>query len=242
MTRSHIAAALAASLALPAATFPAAAQQPFQGPRISVAGEGEASARPDMAVLTLGVMREAATAREALDANSDAMAAVISAMKSEGIEERDLQTSNFSVSPVYAYPDQNQPDRQPKITGYQVNNTLSVRLRDVAKVGAVLDKAVTLGVNQGGGISFTNDDPAATLTEARKRAVKDAMDKARTLAEAAGVNLGRIVEMSEQNFRGPPMPYAMKTMARDAEAQSVPVEAGENVYRVQVSVTFEISQ
>ena len=123
-----------------------------------------------------------------------------------------------------------------------MNNTLSVRLRDVAKVGAVLDKAVTLGVNQGGGISFTNDDPAATLTEARKRAVKDAMDKARTLAEAAGVNLGRIVEMSEQNFREPPMPYTMKSMARDAEAQSVPVEAGENVYRVQVSVTFEISQ
>ena len=243
MPRSLHAAALAAFLAIPAAALPAAAQQlPFPGPHISVIGEGEAPARPDMAVLTLGVTREAPTAREALDANSNAMAAVIASMKAEGIEERDLQTSNFSVNPVYAYPDQNQPDRQPKITGYQVNNTLSVRLRDVAKVGAILDKAVTLGVNQGGGISFTNDDPAATLTEARKRAVKDAMDKARTLAEAAGVNLGRIVEMSEQNFREPPMPYAMKSMARDAEAQSVPVEAGENVYRVQVSVTFEISQ
>lgn len=186
MTRSYLAAALAAYLALPA--LPAAAQQqPFPAPRISVTGEGEASARPDMAVLTLGVTREAPTAREALDANSDAMAAVIAAMKAEGVEERDLQTSNFSISPVYVYPRPDQPDQKPKITGYQVNNTLSVRLRDIAKVGAVLDKAVTLGVNQGGGISFTNDDPSATLTEARKRAVQDAIDKATTLAEAAGV-------------------------------------------------------
>ena len=243
MIRAHIAAALAAAaIALPAAALPAAAQQaPLAGPRINVLGEGEATARPDMAVLTLGVTREAPTAREALDANSDAMASVIAAMKAEGVEERDLQTSNFSISPVYVYPKPDQPDQQPRITGYQVNNTLSVRVRDIAKVGAVLDKAVTLGVNQGGGISFTNDDPSATLTEARKRAVQDALAKARTLAEAAGVNLGRIVEISEQSFRQPPMPFAMKAVRAEADS-AVPVEAGENAYRIQVNVTFEIGQ
>lgn len=210
-------------------------------PRIVVAGEGEAAAKPDMAVLTLGVMRDAATAREALDANNDAMAAVIAAMKSEGIEERDLQTSNFSINPVYVYPQSEQRDQAPKISGYQVTNTLSVRLRDISKIGAVLDKSVTLGVNQGGGIAFTNEDPSATLTEARVDAVKDAMNKARTLAEAAGVTLGKVIEIAEQaSSPQPPMPFAMK--ARDAMAESVPVEAGENSYRVTVSVTFEIAQ
>jgi uncharacterized protein YggE len=223
-----------------AALAPAAiAAEPVQ-PRIVVSGEGTASVAPDMAVIALGVTRDAATAREALDAANAAMADVIAAMKRQEIADRDLQTSNFSVNPVYAYPKPEDRDQAPRITGYQVNNTLTVRLRDIGKVGAVLDEAVTLGVNQGGGITFTNDDPAATLTEARIAAVKDAMDKARTLAEAAGVGLGGVLEMTEQTYNAQPMPYAMK--AREAIADSVPVQAGENSYRVQVTVTFELSR
>lgn len=240
MKKSTLKAALAA-LALPAFAHTAAlAQDAPRTPRIIVTGQGESAMRPDMAVLTLGVMRQADTARAALDAANAAMAEVTAAMKAEGIAERDLQTSNFSISPVYAYPSSDNPGQPPKITGYEVNNTLTVRLRDIAKVGTVLDKAVTLGVNQGGGISFTNDDPSAALTEARIKAVKDATAKAKTLAEAAGVGLGPVVEISEQSYMPQPMPYAMK--ARDAAPASVPVEAGENAYRVDVNVTFELKQ
>jgi uncharacterized protein YggE len=241
MKKSTLKAALAA-LALPAFAHSAAyAQERQPAPRVIVSGQGESSIRPDMAVLTLGVTREAPTAREALDANNDAMAAVLAAMRTEGIAERDLQTSNFSINPVYLYPKPEEPSQAPRITGYQVSNSLSVRVRDIARIGPVLDKSVTLGVNQGGGISFTNDDPSAALTEARTRAVKDAMAKAKTLAEAAGVNLGKIIEITEQSMMPQPMPYAMKVREM-AASDSVPVAAGENAYRVDVNVTFELAQ
>ena len=233
--------ATVAALALPALAHTATyAADPAVQPRIIVTGEGDAGIAPDMAVLTLGVTRDAATAREALDASNKAMADIIAAMKGEGIAERDLQTSNFSVNPVYSYPKPEERDQTPKIVGYQVNNTLSVRVRDIAKVGMVLDRSVTLGVNQGGNIAFTNDDPSATLTAARVRAVKDAMAKAKTLAEAAGVTLGKVIEITEQSFQPQPMPFAAKREAMAADA--VPVQAGENSYRVQVSVTFELGQ
>ncbi|WP_048649027.1 SIMPL domain-containing protein [Nitratireductor soli] len=225
--------ALAVALA---AAAPAMAEE--QAPRIIVTGEGEATVSPDMAILSLAVLREADTAREALDANNEAMTAVVAAMKEAGIEARDLQSGGLSINPRYVYPNDKNDEKAPRIVGYEVANTLTVRIRDLAKVGDILDRSVTLGVNQGGGLTFTNDDPAATLTEARKRAVKDAMDKAETLAEAGGVKLGKVMEISEQTFRQSPMPYAGKAMRIEASADSVPVEAGENSYRIQVNVTF----
>jgi len=226
-----------------ALVMPLAAQAQEQGrtqPRIMVAGEGEAAVAPDMAILTLAVMQEADTAREALDANNEAMAAVLAAMKEAGIEPRDLQTAGLQINPRYVYPQNG--GGEPRITGYQVSNTLTVRVRDLASLGQIIDRSVTLGVNQGGGISFTNDDPSAALTEARKRAVADAVDRARTLAEAAGVELGSIIEMSESAQVPPPMPLGAKAFRMEAQADAVPVEAGENTYRVQVNVTFEIGR
>ncbi|MFZ1681941.1 MAG: SIMPL domain-containing protein, partial [Rhizobiaceae bacterium] len=185
------------------------------------------------------------TARAALDANNAAMAEVIAALKAEGIEARDLQTSNFNINPRWYYPqnpDGSPTQEQPRIVGYDVFNGLTVRVRDLARLGAILDRSVTLGVNQGGQVSFTNDNPAAVLKEARKAAVADALDKARTLAEAAGVGVGRILEMSETNFMPQPVPMMEAKMAMARDAAPVPIEAGENVWRVNVTVTFEISQ
>ena len=217
----------------------AGAQAPSEAkPRIVVSGEGEAAIAPDMALLSLSVMREAEGARAALDANNEAMAAVLAAMKEAGVADRDLQTAGLQISPQYHYPKSG--DEQPRITGYQVSNTISVRVRNLDDLGAIMDRSVTLGVNQGGGISFTNDDPSAAMTEARKRAVADAVARARTLAEAAGVELGAIVEMSEQTSSQPPMPIGARAFR--AEADAVPVAAGENAYRVQVNVTFEIAR
>ncbi|MEP9374081.1 SIMPL domain-containing protein [Mesorhizobium sp. KR1-2] len=235
MTRYYLPLALAAAIALPA--FSAHAQnQP--SPRIIVTGEGEKAVAPDLALLSLSVMREAKTAREALNANNDAMAAVISAMKAAGIEERDLQTSGIQISPRYNYASKPDGSQVAELVAYQVTNTLSVRVRDLAKAGDILDKSVSLGVNQGGGITFTNNDPSAALTEARKAAVQNAIDKAKVLSEAAGVELGRILEISDQTYQPRPMPMA-KNVAYDS-AGSVPVQAGENSYNVQVNVTFEI--
>jgi uncharacterized protein YggE len=236
MTRHLLPLALAAAIAFPAMAGAADSPTP---PRIIVSGEGEATVAPDLAVLTLSVMREAKTARAALDANNDAMAAVIAAMKSSGIVDRDLQTAGIQINPRYNYTNKPDGSQDAELVAYQVTNTLSVRVRDVDKTGEILDKAVSLGVNQGGGITFTNDDPAATVTEARKKAVADASAKARTLAQAAGVSLGRVLEITDQNIAPVPMPINAKAFDAAPRA-AVPVQAGENSYTVQVTVTFEL--
>ncbi|NND69598.1 MAG: SIMPL domain-containing protein, partial [Halioglobus sp.] len=140
---------------LSGATWAAADGDP--GSRILVTGQGSAQLKPDMAVLNLTVTREGKTARAALDANSAAMAEVLAAMKKAGIEERDLQTSNFNIQPRYAQsPRQAGGERPPpRIVAYTVRNSLSVRVREIGRVGEVLDTSVTLGVNEGGNILFT---------------------------------------------------------------------------------------
>ena len=234
MNRMLAGLALAAAVALPAL----ARASDLPPPRIIVMGEGEATVAPDMALLSLSVMREAKTAREALDANNDAMAAVISAMKSFGIEDRDLQTAGIQINPRYNYTTKPDGTQEGELVAYQVTNTLSIRIRDLQKTGEILDRSVSLGVNQGGGVSFANENPSAVITEARKKAVADAIAKAKTLAEAAGVGLGRVLEISDQNYASPPMRIEAK--AFDGAPAAVPVQAGENAYRIQVNVTFEL--
>jgi len=236
MNRRILMSALAAAAL--AAPLTARAAEPIQ-PRIVVTGEGESSVKPDIAMLTLSVMQEAATAREAMTANNTAMAAVIAGMKAAGIADRDLQTAGIQINPHYNYSNKPDGSQEATLVGYQVTNTLTIRVRDLAKTGEVIDSAVSNGVNQGGMVVFTNDDSSAAVTEARKKAVADAVSKAKTLTEAAGVTLGRIIEMSETNYSQPPMPLAAKAYARDS-AGAAPVEAGENSYRVQVNVTFEL--
>lgn len=235
MKKTALALALAASLAIP---FAAHAQGPDRmPPRISVTGEGEATMAPDIALLTISVMREAKTARDALTANNDAMAAVIAAIKSSGVAENDLQTTGIQINPRYDYPQKPDGGQEAVLAAYQVTNTLTVRIRDIAKTGEILDKSVSLGVNQGGGIAFSNENPAQAREEARKLAVADAIAKAKTLAEAAGVSLGNVLEISEMSFASPPMPLAQAKFRADLAA--APVEAGENAYRVQVNMIYE---
>ncbi len=215
-------------------------------PRVVVTGEGRADVAPDMAVLVLSVMREAPTARAALTANSAAMSKVLAAMGGLGIAKRDLQTANFDIQPRYTYPSRQVAgsDEAPKLVGYTVRNALTIRVRDIAKVGEVVDTSVTLGVNEGGSISFSNDDPSAAITQARVKAVADAMAKARTLAEAAGVRTGNVLEISEQSYTPRPLAMAkMEMVAMDAMAGSAPpIAAGENTYSVTVNLTLALEQ
>jgi len=225
-----------------AAICPADENTPF--PRILVSAEGSENVAPDMAILSLTVTREADTARSALDANSAAMSEVFAAMQAEGIEERDLQTSGFSIYPRYSRPTANSSGQRepPVITGYTVRNSLSVRVRDISNVGVILDKSVTLGVNEGGNIQFTNADPSAAIERARTEAVKQAVAKANTLAAAAGVKTGKLLEISEQSYSPRPAPMMAERSFMVGAAKAVPVATGENSYTVTVNMSFAIDQ
>ncbi len=224
--------AVAAMMAIPARADDA------PRPTLSLTGTGEVFAKPDMAVISSGVVTEAKTAREALDANNAAIAAVIAAIKEAGIEARDIQTSGFSVQPRYVYPKKSEETDAPKIVGYTVRNAVSVKVRDLEKLGGVLDKAVTVGANSISGIDFIVSDADARLDEARGIAMKDALRKAGIYAESAGVTLTRIQSINEA---GGYRPVPRKAMMMRAEAASdVPVEAGEQALSVEVNVTWEI--
>lgn len=221
---------------------PAQAGEAQRQRQLQVVGEGEAFLAPDMATLQLTVTREAESAREALNASSSAMQKVLEVLREEGVAERDLRTRQFNIQPRYRHPSRKQDGSQgpPSIEGYQVSNSLEVRIREIDRVGAILDRAVTLGVNQDGQIALGNADPSDALDAARTAAVKDAMDRARTLAEAAGVELGKILQITEQGGAPEPMPAMFRREAMSASFDSVPVATGENAYRVSVALRIAL--
>lgn len=201
---------------------------------IAMSGHGEVRAAPDTAMLSAGVSTQAPTAAAALAANTTRMQAVMAAIKKLGIPDKDIRTSNFSVSPQYA----NSPGEAPRISGYQASNQVEVRLEDISKLGAALDGLVTAGANQMNGVSFLIHDDSALLSQARAAAVADARTKAETFAKAAGVNLGAILSISEENAPAPRPLYAMQ--APVAMARAVPVAMGEQSVSAEVTIAWEI--
>jgi uncharacterized protein YggE len=232
--------ALIAPLVLTTAlTLPALAQEGT----ISVVGMGEVSAAPDTAFVMSGVTTQGATAREALDANNEAMTALIETLKAAGIEERDIQTSGFSVTPNYVYTDARDANGYtlpPKINGYSVFNNVNVRVRDLANLGAVLDQQVTVGANTISGVTFSVDDPSKLLDEARKLAFADAKARAEIYAASAGIELEAIRSISEGQMFEPPQPYAFDRAEFAAGNQSVPIQGGELTFQINVNVTWSI--
>ncbi len=216
------------------AAAPALAQTPE--PRtIAMSGRGEVRAAPDQAQVNTGVTTSAPTAAAALADNTVRMQGLFAALAKAGIAQKNIQTVNFSVSPQYTNGGPNQPAR---VTGYQVTNQLSVRLDDVARVGATLDALVTAGSNDMNGISFSIKDTAPLLEKARGQAVADARARAETYAGAAGVTLGPILSISEGGGDEPrPM---FKNMVTVSAARAVPVAAGEESVSADVSIIWEI--
>jgi len=221
-------------LALGAALIsPALAADPV--PRtLSMNGHGEVRTAPDVATVNAGVTTSAPTAAAALAANSSRMTGVFAALKKLGVAEKNVQTTGFNISPQYTNGDNNNPRR---LTGYQVNNEVSVRLEDVSKVGAGLDALVAAGANQMNGISFDIAAPAPLLERARADAIADARSRAQTYAGAAGVSLGAILSISEGGGAEPPRPL-YKVMAMSAAP--TPVAAGQQSVTADVSVVWEI--
>ena len=220
-------------LALTAASVPAIAQQKFE-PHISVTGEGTVDAVPDLAIIQAGVTTQGKTARLASETNSTTMAKVLAALKAGGIAERDVQTSQFSIRPLY----NSRRDGYRNITGFEASNRVGVKVRDLAKLAAVLDQVISAGANDMSGISFTVTERSKLLDKARGDAVADARRKAELLANAAGAKLGRAIVITEGG--GSPMPIGRLAM-RAAPSAPPPIAVGEQTLRVSVTVTFELS-
>lgn len=218
----------------------------FAAGSMQITGHGEVTAAPDTAYVTSGVTSQGNTAREALDANTADMAKLIDTLKAAGIESADIQTSGFSVNPNYVYSDErdaNGYQLPPKIVGYTVSNGVTVHIRDLASLGAVLDQAVTVGANTISGITFAVEDPSELYNEARKAAFADAQGKAELYAEAAGVELGALALISEQTGYNNPQPYMFKAEAAMAADRSiVPVEAGQLTFTIDVNVNWDLEQ
>ena len=208
---------------------------------ISMTGEGEVTAPPDIATISSGVVTEAKTAHDALTANNKAMAEVLKTIEAAGIARKDIQTSSFSVQPNYVYSKVSSDGQQvPRISGYTVSNTVTSIVRDLDALGPVLDAVVSSGANQLNGLSFSIAEPEPLRNEARQKAVADATARASLYAQAAGVTLGNILSIAEAGGPRPPQPVYAQARSLAAEA-AVPVAQGEQSITMQVNIVWEIN-
>lgn len=219
----------------PLQALPALAEETPPKRTITISGKGTVKSAPDMVSVSAGVESQAPTAKDALAKNTAAMSRVIEALKSEGIDPKDIQTTNFSVSPRYDNRDDGKP---PRLVGYSVYNSVVVTMHDTDKLGGVLDQLVSAGSNSIGGISFGIDKPDELQNEARKLAMADAIAKAKLYAEAAGAELGPVQTISEQGGYVPYYPAAPRMDA--AAVKAVPIEPGTQSLNIEVQVTWEL--
>ncbi|WP_162918433.1 SIMPL domain-containing protein [Taklimakanibacter deserti] len=239
MDRRSLAALGLTGLAAAALATPSLAQESKSMPRlISLNGHGEVKAKPDMAVVNVGVTTQAQTAREALTQNTAAMEKVFASLKASGIEAKDIQTSNFMINPRYQY-DQNNA-QPPRVIGYDVSNTVTVSVKKLDTLGAVLDKVVGEGSNQINGVMFAIADDEKFKDEARKLAVADAERKAKLYAETTRISLGQIMSLSEGNYQPPQPVYYGKAVRADAAPSAVPIAEGEQTVAIDVNIAWEI--
>lgn len=251
MKRFALPVALALATAL---AHPATAQQASPLPVVesghsvlTVTGEGRSLRAPDLAVFNAGVTTQGKTAGEALGENSRAMTQVIASLKRAGIAERDIQTSNLNINPIYAeprrLPDGSMEQRAPVIVGYQASNSVSVRQRRLDDFGKVIDTLVAAGANQVNGPSFQLEESDAALDEARTAAMKKARDRAELYARAAGLRVVRILSITEGggHYAPPPVFYARADAAGAPPPPPAPVQPGELQLTANVTVLFELA-
>lgn len=219
-------------LLAPAGAQPAGAPPP---PAVTVAGEGVAIAVPDLALVTSGVVTRAPSAVAALRANAAAMNKVFAELKSARIEDRDFGTVGVTVQPQYDYGDGSAP-RAPRIVGYEARNAVTVRARDLDRLGELLDRLAAAGSNQIDGLVFDVSDREAKLDQARRAAVADAKRKAELLAAGAGARLGPVLAIDEQEG-GAPVPFTARAKAME-DAAATPVARGEQELRVRITARW----
>ena len=222
----------------PAAAIAANGSPADQLHTISVTGSGSAYAAPDTATAQIGVQTRDVDPAKSVSANTEKMTSIIAALKAQGIDEKDIQTTNFSVSAQQDY-DPQTGQAKGTIT-YVVDNSVSITVHDLSKVGAVLSASVDAGANNIYGVSFSVADQTGLEAQARDKAMADARARAEQLAKAAGVTLDTPLSISE-NISGGPVPYyAARDSAAVAQSAPVPVQGGQIQVQLQVSVVYII--
>jgi uncharacterized protein len=210
----------------------------FSATTLSLSASGEVKAAPDMATISLGVQTQAPRAADAMSANAKRMTEVVAAIRRGGVEAKDIQTSGLSLQPQWVY-EQNQP---PRLTGYQASNQVTVTVNDLARLGPVLDAVVGAGANQVDGVSFGLKDPQAVQDQARLKAVQALQARARLYADATGLRVGRLVNLSETGGVVPEPPRPLARMVASVAIAPTPVEPGQLDVRVDVTGLYELTR
>lgn len=207
---------------------------------ISVTGVGEVIIVPDAANIQIGVQVFSEELADAQAMSTEQITAIINTLTEAGIDEKDIQTSNYSVSIRQQYDEQGIATA---VLGYDIYNTLSVTVRDLDSLGEILDQVVAAGANQIYGIYFFSTDLTSATAQAREAAVADAQERANQLAAAAGVSVGRILNISE-GYSSAPMPvdYGKGYAAESDAAAGVPIQTGSQSVQISVTMTFEIAE
>jgi hypothetical protein len=214
-------------------TRPGLAQDTDNTPRtVTVSATGKVVAEPDIAYISAGVIADAATAKEAISRNSATMSKLITGLKEAGIAAKDIQTATFSVEPRYAQAKDGTPS---SISGYRVTNLIRLSVREVKRLGELLDQAIALGANRIEQIAFDVANPERLLDEARRKAMDNARLRGELYAKAAGAQLGLALRITEGSIDHGPMPTG-----RAAAFKAVPIEAGSTSIEVDVTVVYAL--
>ena len=243
MTRSRTIAALVAGLALLAlgsACFQAQVEEGGETASfISVMGTGEVRAEPDIATVSTGVEVRAQSVAEARARAADAANAVVAALLAEGVEEGDIRTVDFYIYPEYDY-----RDETPRVSGYTVSNTVQVTVRDVDRIGELIDAVAAAGGDavRFNGISFAREDPGALAREARELAIADARAKAEQLAELTGVSLGSVVSVAETSWAAPLVGLSPGAEFAVQDSAATSIQPGTSAVTVSVQAVWAIEE
>jgi uncharacterized protein len=222
----------------PPSSADVAAMASSDGTLLSVSAHAEAKRVPDVATVSAGVVTQAPDANAAMRANATQMDKVMAAVRAAGIAERDIQTSGVNLNPQYRYVE----NQNPTITGYQASNNVNLKVRDIAKLGKVLDALVASGANQVNGPTFEIDQPEPVYDEARRAALEKAQARATMYAKALGLRVRRLVSISEGGGFRPPVPLPMMAMARGKAEADTAISPGETTLSVDLDVVFELGR
>jgi uncharacterized protein YggE len=205
------------------------------GTRLDIVAAGEVTRVPDIARVSAGVVTQAPTASAAIEQNARQMTSVRAALRRAGIADRDIQTSSISLQPEYRYTE----GRTPELTGYRASNEVSVRFRNIADTGRILDALVAQGANQINGPMLSIDKPEQAMDEARAAALRTAQARADMYARALGKRVRRVLSVSEAGLGFQPGPRPMAMAERSADA-STKIDPGEQSVAVNLTVSFEL--
>ena len=240
--RLHAVAALLVTLALTACDRQGTATD-ASGPEttlVTVSASAEARRPPDIAMLSTGVVSLAPDANGAIRRNAEQMSRVVAALREAGIADKDVQTSGVSLNPDYQY----LTNRPPRIKGYYASNTVNVTVRDIGRLGGILDALVATGANQINGPTFDIEDKDAVLDEARTKALAKSRARAEGYAKRLGLRVRRVLSIDETGGRGAPVPAYARTavVAQNAADASAPIAPGENVLSLNLDVIYELGK